>query len=255
MSLTGNFTFQKFNFPCGEPHVRLTDAKGTDIDIDFEWEKKPEEILDLVLLVSAIKSAGLKLGSLSMPYIPFSRQDRVATPGDAFSLKAFAQLINSLGFKDVYVVDPHSDVATALFDNVYVTSQAEVFHEVVSDYADGLWLVSPDAGASKKIGQLAKVLPRGKVAEIMECSKVRDPQTGALSKFSVPMAPEHSLQFVIVDDICDGGGTFIEIARRLRDDSKASHITLCVTHGFFTKGIEVFDGLIDEIYTRKGKVK
>lgn len=50
------------------------------------------------------------------------------------------------------------------------------------------------------------------------------------------------------------GGTFIAIAKELKKH-KPKQIVLMITHGFFTKGLEVFDGLIDEIYTRKGKVK
>ena len=63
--------------------------------------------------------------------------------------------------------------------------------------------------------------------------------------------------FYIVDDICDGGRTFIEIAKYLKeaDSIDSSRIHLMVTHGFFTKGLGVFDGLIDHIYTRKGKIK
>jgi ribose-phosphate pyrophosphokinase len=53
---------------------------------------------------------------------------------------------------------------------------------------------------------------------------------------------------VITDDICDGGMTFIHVAQRLKALS-AERVVLFVTHGIFSKGLGVFDGLIDHFYT------
>ena len=56
--------------------------------------------------------------------------------------------------------------------------------------------------------------------------------------------------FVIVDDICDGGRTFIELAKVIRKDySKDSKIVLIITHGIFSKGFETVFEHVDEVYT------
>ena len=53
---------------------------------------------------------------------------------------------------------------------------------------------------------------------------------------------------IITDDICDGGYTFIKVAEQLKAKG-ASKVILFVTHGIFSKGLDVFEGLIDHVYT------
>ena len=59
---------------------------------------------------------------LYIPYIPNARQDRVKTNEDIFTLKYFAEIINSLNFQKVYAIDPHSSVSEALINNIEVVS-------------------------------------------------------------------------------------------------------------------------------------
>lgn len=243
--ITGiGFTHETFKFPVGELHVRVK-AHQDIASINFSFERS-EEVLELLLLCDALKREGVFLKKLYIPYVPFGRQDRVAVGGECFSLSVLCNLINSIGFQLVQVTDPHSDVQTALLDNCEVIEQWEVFKDVsMSGY-----LVCPDGGALKKIYKLAKV----KHLPVVECSKKRDVETGEITGVIVHAEDLDGKDCYIVDDICDGGRTFTEIAKVLRSKN-CGKIALCVTHGFFTKGLEVFDGLIDEIYTLKGKVK
>jgi len=86
---------------------------------------------------------------------------------------------------------------------------------------------------------------------VIDASKVRDVKTGEILYTSVNYQ-EGGLKgknVLIVDDICDGGRTFIELARVLENYNEANSVDLYVTHGIFSKGLGVFDGLIDKIYT------
>ena len=244
---------EKFNFPCGEMnvHVMLEDReKARDYaDIKFEFTGN-ESIVELLLKCDAIQRMGKYLRVLEMPYVPFSRQDRVMIEGESLSIKVFADLINNLGFETVIITDPHSDVTPALIDNCKVIAQDEVFYPYLYDKKDFI-LISPDAGALKKINKLAK---RTNPLYVIECSKYRDIKTGEITGTKVHANDLMKKDCYIVDDICDGGRTFIEIAKELKL-LNCGKIILMVTHGFFTKGLEVFDGIIDEIYTMKGKVK
>lgn len=248
--LTCSARFRVTRFPCGEPHVVVADYGLMDsVDVGWEFERA-DEWVELALLVDALKRGPKPLRNLSIPYIPFSRQDRVANPGEAHSLRVFCEMINGLGFERVEVIDPHSDVSTALINNIKVFTQAELFAPRF-EHSDPFWLVSPDAGALKKVNQLAALTsPLG----IIECSKKRDTKTGAITDTVVRADDLGGHPCAIVDDICDGGRTFIEIAKRLQE-RRAGAISLMVSHGFFTQGLAVFDGLIDHIYTRKGQVK
>lgn len=254
--MISNIQYKKTEFPCGEIQVTLSrpwaiPSEGP-ITIDFIFEKV-EEIFELALVCDAIKRNHGELYGLVMAYAPFGRQDRVAVPGESFSLKVFADLINSLGFQRVIVTDPHSDVTTALINNCEVIHQHEVFKDYFKDKKN-FYLVSPDGGALKKIYKLAQEV---KPKDVVECSKLRNVSTGEITGVKVNgWAGITKEDCYIVDDICDGGRTFVEIAKLLKERSHGK-IILMVTHGFFTnpKGIGVFDGLIDEIYTRKGKIK
>jgi len=244
-----------FTFPCGENNVRikhlLAETGYNDIHRIYMKYENSNDIINLLLLVDALRHLKNKEISLFIDYIPFSRQDRVCNTGEAFSLKVFADLINNCNFKTVHVIDPHSDVAGALIHNLQITEQHEVFKKYFKDKED-FYLISPDAGSLKKIYKLAKEV---NCLDVIECTKQRDMKTGEILKTIVHS--EYTLKgkdCYIIDDICDGGKTFIEIAKILKLNNM-SKIILMTTHGFFTKGLEVFDGLIDEIYTADGQMK
>ena len=243
-------SYTSFNFPCGEKHVKII---SFDSSITFEFEKN-EDIIELLLLADALKREGNIVASLTMPYVPFSRQDRVCNSGEPFSLKVFADLINQMGFDKVIVTDPHSDVVPALINKCVVIPQHEIFQSYFMGTRNPL-LICPDGGALKKIYKLAESpILKAANAEVIECSKIRDTFTGTVTGTKVHATNLRGCDCYIVDDICDGGGTFVSLAKELKKINPG-RIILMVTHGFFTKGLQVFDDLIDEIYTRKGRVK
>jgi ribose-phosphate pyrophosphokinase len=250
---------QWIDFPSGEPHCRVTPQQGRNhITIEFSYECPclSDQIMKLMLLADAIRGRRLTLYNIIFDYLPFARQDRRAVDGDAFSLKVFANMVNSLKSEIVTLIDPHSDVAPALFDNVRVIPQwtlvAEYFKQ--REHRDFI-LVAPDAGALKKTYQLAGLWPG---VRVLQGSKQRDPVTGSITATHVdntnhlPLVVGNNTDFVIVDDICDGGRTFIELAKAIRSgpgdlDQK---IILVVSHGLFTKYIDVIKEHIDEIWVR-----
>lgn len=250
MITSRNFKYSKFNFPCGEMQVNIDYYEpGMPLHLTFEFENN-EEIIELLLIYNALKHMNKKIDVLILPYVPFSRQDRVNKYGECFSLQIFSALINFMAIKKVQIIDPHSDVVTALIDNYEVISQHEVFQSLLACKSQ-FYLICPDGGALKKIYKSAI---HEECLGVVECSKKRNLSTGEISGTVVHWEDFNGKECIIMDDICDGGRTFIEIAKILKEKN-AGIITLMVSHGFFTKGFEVFEDLIDEIYTRKGRVK
>lgn len=246
-----SFEYEKIKFPVGEMHIRIAELlERGNVDLLWEFESN-EEIIEILLVADALKNAGFKIRTLSIPYIPFARQDRVSVEGECFSLRVFANLINSIEVDRISVVDPHSDVSTALIKNLVVTEQWQVFEPYLKDKSK-FYLVSPDGGALKKIYKLAsKVNCLG----VIECSKHRNVKDGKITGVKTYFPKEYNGEdLYIVDDICDGGRTFVEIAKEIKKQYNPK-INLMITHGFFTKGLGVFDGLIDKIYTRKGEIR
>jgi ribose-phosphate pyrophosphokinase len=170
-------------------------------------------------------------------------------PGESFSLKVFANLINGLNFERVTVVDPHSDVAGAVFDRLTVITQFDVINrfEAFSKavMATPSVFVSPDAGANKKTSVLAGYFNH---SEFIRADKLRDLTNGNIKETIVYAEDLSGRTVVIADDLCDGGKTFIELAKVLRTKG-AAKVILYVTHGIFSKGIKtVLSGGIDQIY-------
>lgn len=239
-----------FSFPGGERHVRLPADVQTPCSLlaryqpPREWfiEARvytPADIMDLMLVTDALRRV-IPVGSLLrlvMPYVPYARQDRVAISGEALSAAVFCNLINALEFDEVEIWDPHSDVTPALLKKVRVCSTAELLRSTFSAKGCESLLrdcafVAPDAGARKRVSALAAAFQ----TDVIFADKKRDPETGKLSgahvQGEVPARP-----LLVVDDICDGGGTFIELARVLREKT-CQPLYLYVTHGLFTKGLE-----------------
>lgn len=240
-------------FPSGEIGVVLPEGLPlftTRIKIQYNWpEYKDTGVMVLAQLVQALKQKYMAQNYtmiLDLPYVPYSRQDRVCNKGESFSLKVFTDFINSMEFDVVNTWDNHSDVATALINNCVNISQVNCIRSIPSLLSlikeELTVLVSPDAGAIKKTRAIAKAFDK---SSVLQCDKERDIQTGRITSVSLlnPELLNDTSTYLVVDDICDGGGTFLGIAKAIRQQEENATIVLYVTHGFFTQGLEK---LLDE---------
>jgi ribose-phosphate pyrophosphokinase len=253
--VSGTIDIEFGRFPCGERNIRIGKLKvpaeflcdQVTISLDYEAD---HDLIDLLLVVDAIKRCPwINYTSLVLliGYMPYGRQDRVSNLGEAHSLKVVASLINSCSFDKVFVVDPHSDVTEAVLDNFAAVEMADiVFTEDNGIFEECDIYVSPDAGAYKKVSKCAKVYEK----PVVRADKTRDTMTGALSGFEVYAGDLSGKHVMILDDILDGGGTFIGLAKKLREKG-AETISLYVTHGKFTKGVALLKESIDNIYCYK----
>lgn len=252
-----DLNYKSFNFPVGEWNVQVEyndKIRFTGVNILYEYDGDAS-IIQLLLIVDAIRRVGGNINELTIPYVPFSRQDRVCNRGEPHSLRVFCQLINNLKAASVIVTDPHSNVVEALLDNCHVVHQWEVFTDVIKDrFISGYWLASPDAGASKKIYELAK---RVNTLGVLECGKQRCVADGRITGVTLPLnfaqvKDDHKI--IMADDIADNGNSFIYLAKAMREAGFAGKLVLMVTHGFFNQGLSRFVD-IDEVYSRKERLK
>ncbi|MBS7256215.1 ribose-phosphate diphosphokinase [Flavobacterium branchiicola] len=234
--------FQSFTFSGGEPHIKIADF---DSNRKVTITHRLNSFNDLGLLcvtVDALRRMDVKIIDLFIPYFPAARQDRVMIPGEPLSVKVYADIINAMQLNKVFVFDAHSEVTPALLNNSTVIPNYTFIAAVLNRIGDNVKLISPDGGALKKIYKVSEFL--GGV-EVVECSKSRDVKTGRLSGFKVYNDDLQGMDCLIVDDICDGGGTFVGLAEELKKKN-AGKLYLAVSHGIFNKGFEVlncFDGI------------
>jgi len=166
---------------------------------------------------------------LILPAMPGARQDRLNDTGDyLFTAKSIARELNHREFQSVTLVDPHSDVSAALVDRARVIHAVDCINPPAGKYAA---VISPDAGAEKRAGQVARKLG----VPLIHAWKTRDVSTGAISGFGMgkELLPLGSL-VLVVDDLCDGGGTFIGLAGLIEREGFKAH--LWTTHGLYSKG-------------------
>lgn len=254
LNLDTNFTplegkalaFKSFTFSGGEPHIKIEPDFDTNENITITHRLNSFNHLGLLCLaVDALRRMGVTKINLFIPYFPAARQDRVMVPGEPLSVKVYADIINGLGLLKVTVFDPHSEVTPALLNNCEVITNHVFIEEVIKRIGGNVKLISPDGGALKKVYKLSEFL--GGI-DVVECSKSRDVKTGKLSGFKVYDDNLGGADCLIVDDICDGGGTFIGLAEALKNKN-AGKLYLAVSHGIFNKGFDVFGDSLEKIFT------
>jgi ribose-phosphate pyrophosphokinase len=214
-------------FPDGTKLLKFDARYGGDFTINWLYDRD-EELFQLIALTKHIKNQGGKVW-LNMPYVPNARMDRVKTPDEVFTLKAFADTINWLGFEEVRISNPHSTVSEALFDRVYVDFNC-VYEDVKKIVETSLSKIDvlyfPDEGACKRYSDL--LAPLG--LPVAFGIKKRDWKTGEIKGIEIAGYDElKGKNILMVDDICAYGGTFYYSALRLKELG-ANDISCYVTH-------------------------
>jgi ribose-phosphate pyrophosphokinase len=242
-------------FPDGQQSIEILNAdKLIDINmpIPVRIKSRLNSFQDLELIIcatQALKNLRFSNIELYVPYFLGARSDRQFTGGSINYLKqVICPIINSQGYSKVYVVDPHSDVLEACLNNFAKFTNNSIV-EFALDKLKGrsaqTALVSPDAGAIKKIYDIAKDF---NINNVTTAVKVRDIQTGNIIRTELPTMDLTDIEHVIiVDDICDGGRTFIELAKEIKKQTDKP-IYLIVTHGIFSGGFEKLSDELDGIF-------
>jgi ribose-phosphate pyrophosphokinase len=257
--LINNKPIEFFKFPGGECQVNIVESLMSISTYDTITVKaylyNSDDLISLLLTIDAIRRTIFsKEIDLIIPYFPYARQDRVCNCGESLSIKVIADLINSLNCQSVTIYDPHSNVTPALINNCtiinqYVIIRHTALHKLI--YDENLILISPDQGAEKKVREIAMEFDR----PMLCATKVRDTKTGEIVRTSINIDDNEIRDgilddnFLIIDDICDGGRTFIEIAQELkRRGFRNRNLYLYVTHGIFSKGLEVLKPHFNKVY-------
>jgi len=244
--------FNMLTFSGGEEHVKLsTNHVGYHAEIKA-YIRDSAGIMQLALIKDALDGINCdKIPvSLVLPYVPYARQDRRCEPGEAFSLKVFARILNGMGFDSVFISDAHSDVAPALIENCVNITQSALFtySPVFASgfHSDDTLLCSPDGGALKKIHSISKIFNK----DVIDATKVRCTKTGQILETRVHCDSLEGKNVWIIDDIVDGGRTFTELAKVLKQKG-AEQVNLWVTHGIFANGKQyLYDNGVDNVYAK-----
>lgn len=257
-----NSIISQNSFPDGT--LRILDFPVDDITSENKiiWKYENDaELFTLICLVKHVKNNFPDTEvSLYMYFVPHSRMDRVKADTEVFTLKYFAEVINSLGFKKVFVLDPHSNVTTGLIDHV-VNLSPEMFIGMAIEDIDGLpYVYFPDEGAYKRYGDLDTF----KGMSVLIGHKVRDWSTGKIQGLKI--TDRNGMGYsegyfdgesvLMIDDIISYGGTMAYSADELKKLG-FDHVYAYATHtensiqdpekSMFKDRLD--RGVIDKLYT------
>ena len=233
-----------FQFPGGEWHANvpsLYGRSGGSLHV-FAKFRTWDDVGKFIVVADALRSQNIRV-YLFAPYFPGLRQDRNPKGNTPLTCRIYGNLLNEFS-SHITVVDAHSEVGLIEVAKVRRVSNIEP-QRFVGDLIEDApsHIVIPDKGAkgrSEAIGRLFDGVT------MSQAEKTRDFQTGKLKGFFVPDMGAAE-RILIADDICDGGGTFIGLLDKIRETSSAP-VDLYVTHGIFSKGLQVLEGF-DRIYT------
>ncbi len=207
-----------------------------------------EELLVFLQVVKELKCHTQSIRYL-LGYLPYARDDKSDFSEGVYRMRLspiYNELFALLGIgRNVEIYDPHSPDSTTRdtgYGAINVVNKFS-FGEDLADYA----VIVPDKGARTRSSIRAEIHNN---TVMFYCSKVRTPTgvTTILPQSLVDSINAGLQKFVIYDDICDGGATFIGIAAEVRKVAPKANIILCVTHGLFTKGVEhLLTNGIDEV--------
>lgn len=224
-------------FSDGERYVRpITRARRQDVVVIANTGPDTGTLLDLLILLHALRSSGARRIMLVIPYLAYARQDRPDKPQAPMTVGLLVRLLETAGATSVILVDPHSPVAARSFHISVHVVQNPILDTIVRNsilneknrVSDNAIVVAPDAGARDRAQRLARLLdtrdvivlrkgrPRPNVARIAALS--------ARNRRRVAGRPA-----ILVDDMIDTAGTITAAAHRLRE-AGASRITIIATH-------------------------
>lgn len=229
--------YEIVKFPDDEPHITLENIDRREKVVVVCRVSNPNDLFILMQVGDILNRQGI-IFRIAITYLMSMRMDRVMSFNESYSLKIVADIINNMFPEEVTVLEPHSYKVSSLIDSYYVQIQSPI------PKFDNCLYILPDKGARDRYE-----FPENST---VYCTKVREPGTGKLSGFSIEnpevITNNPDKQLVVIDDLCDGGGTFAGIAAEIRKVDPNRKLSIYVTHMVNPKGISTLSENYDEVY-------
>lgn len=249
---SSDIKFKISHFPDGQQTIDLIDEANKTHNKEIVVIKSRlnnfEDLELIVCMSNLLRNVGYGQVRLFVPYFLGSRSDRkFHENGLNYIKQVISPIINALKFDKVTVIDPHSTTIEACVNNFEeITNQHLLEFSLNTINSKEYHLISPDAGSNKKIYDLAKKI--GYAGEIIRCDKLRDIPTSKIVETIIYSEDLQGKDCFVVDDICDGGRTFLELGEALKKKN-CGKLYLVVTHGIFSKGFDELNKYYDMIFT------
>ncbi len=217
-------------FPDGEFYVRILEPdkipSNDVVVVSTTYPKQESSLLKTMLLIDAVKQNNPKRIIAVIPYIAYSRQDKVFLPGEPVSACMVLKTLKTIGLDVLVVVDIHSPKTLECFGGpAYNVLVSDLLVKAALKYLENPIVLAPDQGALERASYAARTL--GLNYDFLV--KSRDRVTGAITYKPKELSVK-GRDVVLVDDIISTGGTIAEASRILLQQG-ARRVVVAATHG------------------------
>lgn len=218
-------------FRDGEITVRIGESvRGADIFvIQPTCAPANEHLMELLVMIDAMKRASAKRITAVVPYYGYARQDRKARPRDPITAKLVANLITTAGADRILTIDLHAGAIQGFFDIPvdHMTAVPLLAEHYAARGTEDLVVVSPDMGGVTRARELA-----GRLHVPLAIIDKRRPQPNVAEIMNI-IGDIKGKTCIMVDDIIDTAGTISLGAQALLDHG-AKQVYACCTHPVFS---------------------
>jgi ribose-phosphate pyrophosphokinase len=220
----GKINIQRFSDGEIQP-VFMESIRGDVVFLVQSTHSPSDNLMELLLMIDAAKRASASKVIAVIPYYGYGRQDRKDKPRVAIGSKLVANMLTAAGADRVITMDLHAPQIQGYFDIPvdHLDSSAVFIPYITQLRLENLTFAAPDVGATNRIREIASYFE----AEMVICDKHRKRANEIVSMVVIGDVEEKDI--VIIDDICDTGGTLAKAAALLQDKGARS-VRALITH-------------------------
>lgn len=220
----GKINIQKFSDGEFQP-IFLESIRGDYVFLVQSTFAPTDNLMELLLMIDAAKRASAYKIIAVIPYYGFARQDRKDKPRVAIGSKLVATLLEAAGANRVITMDLHAPQIQGFFDIPvdHLDSSAIFIPYIEQLKLENLTFAAPDVGSTNRVREIASYFN----ADMVICDKHRKRANEIASMVVIGEVMDRDI--VLIDDICDTGGTLAKAAGLLKDKGARSVRALC-TH-------------------------
>ncbi len=231
---------EKIAIKFGEPLGKVNIQRFSDGEIGVEFQESirgrfvfliqstfapTDNLMELLLMIDAAKRASAYKVIAVIPYYGYARQDRKDRPRVAIGSKLVANMLTAAGADRVVTMDLHAPQIQGYFDIPvdHLDSSAIFIPYIESLKLENLTFAAPDVGSANRIREIATYFE----CEMVICDKHRKRANEIASMVVIGDVKDRDI--VLIDDICDTGGTLAKSAGLMKEKGARSVRALC-TH-------------------------
>jgi ribose-phosphate pyrophosphokinase len=220
----GKVNIQKFSDGEICP-IFLESVRGDYVFLVQSTYSPTDNLMELLLMIDAARRASAYKIIAVIPYYGYSRQDRKDKPRVAIGSKLVANLLTAAGTDRVITMDLHAPQIQGYFDIPvdHLDSSAVFIPYIQNLKLENLTFAAPDVGAANRIREIASYFE----AEMVICDKHRKRANEIASMMVI--GDVENKDIVLIDDICDTGGTLVKSAALLKEKGARS-VRALITH-------------------------